>query len=234
LFRIAFAPGVTLTKWTRAWEQRRPDVPLLVSPILERDQVEVLHNRGVDVSFVRLPIETAGLSVIRLYSEMPVVVVAKEHPLTAVDAVTLAELAHENLLGPDEGDPNGVRNAVELVAAGVGVLILPQSVARLHGRKDVKPLPITDAPETQIALAWLAAETTDDINEFVGIVRGRTERSSRATPTPATDKPAKKGSAGKAAAANKSGAGKKGAAAALAQKQRARAAANARKHRGKR
>jgi DNA-binding transcriptional LysR family regulator len=160
-------------------------VPLEVSMTSEREQVEVLRDERADVSFVRLPVQREGLNVIPLYSETAVVVVPKEHPIAAVDTVTLADLERETRQDPGpHGDPDALRGAVELVAAGVGVLVLPQSVARLHARKDLTYRPVTDAPATQIALAWRAERSTPLVEEFIGIVRGRTAQSSRATPTP--------------------------------------------------
>ena len=177
MFRIAFVPGVTLTKWTRAWEQRRPDSPLQVTPIDESSQTAVLHDRTADVAFARLPIDEDGLSVIRLYDELPVVVLPVGHDLERATSVSLADLAGDNILQVGEN----TKDAVELVAAGAGLLLLPQSVARQHNRKDVVAVLVADAPSTTIALVWLAQETTADIDEFVGIVRGRGIRSSRGT-----------------------------------------------------
>ena len=68
---------------------------------------------------------------------------------------------------------------VELVAAGTGHAILPHGVARLHHRKDVVAIPVTDAAPTRIALVWRVERDDADIQEFVGVVRGRTARSSR-------------------------------------------------------
>lgn len=185
VFRIAFVPGVTLAKWTPIWAERRPAVPLEVIMTSEREQVEVLRDERADVSFVRLPVQREGLNVIPLYSETAVVVVPKEHPIAAVDTVTLADLEGEARQDPaPDGDPDALRGAIELVAAGVGVLVLPQSIARLHARKDLTYRPVTDAPATEIALAWPAERTTELVEEFIGIVRGRTAQSSRATPTP--------------------------------------------------
>lgn len=187
MLTVAFVPGVTVRKWTRAWEERRADTPLEVLPTAEARQIAVLLEREADLSFVRLPIERDGLSVIRLYEEIPVVVLPREHPLEEQQTVLLADLAPENILEA-AGD---IADVVALVAAGVGIVILPQSIARLHNRKDVVARPIGDAPPTEIAIAWLAAESTTDVEEFVGIVRGRTARSSRAAPTPPTQKPAR-------------------------------------------
>jgi DNA-binding transcriptional LysR family regulator len=201
MLSIAFVPGVTLTKWTRAWDERHPGSRLQVSPT--DDPVAAVLGGSADVGFVRLPIaedETAKLNIIRLYSEVPVAVLPKEHPLAQEDGIRLAALADDADLADDTVPTNNtaptnntvlevtttVKDAVELVAAGAGVLLVPQSVARLYGRKDVVAVPITDAPETTIALIWRAEETSDAIDDFVGIVRGRSARSSRGTPTPPT------------------------------------------------
>lgn len=184
-FTIAFVRGVTLTRWTGAWAQRQRRIPLAFVTTDSGDQVTVLHERLADVSFVRLPVDRAGLSVIPLYDETPVVIVPKDHPAALFEAVTLADLAAEDRVS----EALSTEDAVELVAAGGGIVILPQSIARLHARKDVVARPVTDAAPTSIAIAWLEERTTPEVEEFVGIVRGRTAASSRAVPTPKTEKP---------------------------------------------
>ena len=54
--------------------------------------------------------------------------------------------------------------------------------ARLYNRKDVVYRTVTDQPETQIGIAWLADRTDTAIEEFIGIVRGRTARTSSRQP----------------------------------------------------
>lgn len=181
-FTIAFATGVTLTRWTRAWQQRQRGIPLIFFPTDAASQVSALHEGRADVSFVRLPVAREGLSLIPLYDEVAVVIVPKEHPLSDVESVTLADLASDHRVA----DTLSAGDAVELVAAGGGIVILPQSIARLHARKDVVARAVTDAEVTTIAIAWLEDSTTAQIDEFVGIVRGRTAASSRAIPTPKT------------------------------------------------
>ena len=68
---------------------------------------------------------------------------------------------------------------VELVAAGVGLALMPMSVARAHSRRDVVARPVADAPDTGIGLAWLRASEDPRLDTFIGIVRGRTANSSR-------------------------------------------------------
>ena len=171
--RIAFVPGVTLTKWTRTWEERRRGTPLEFVPT--DDPAGALTREEADVAFARLPIVTDGLSVIRLYSEAHVVVVSADDAIKAMDEVVLADLDGYTL-----HDPAGnVDDTIALVAAGVGAVILPHAIARAHARKDLISRPVTDAPETDIAIAWLEDAETADIEEFVGIVRGRSANSSR-------------------------------------------------------
>jgi DNA-binding transcriptional LysR family regulator len=71
------------------------------------------------------------------------------------------------------------REAVETVAAGTGIVLLPMSVARLHHRKDVVSRPVVDLAPTSVALAWLVEKDDERAQRFVGVVRGRSARSSR-------------------------------------------------------
>ncbi|MGH3478107.1 MAG: LysR substrate-binding domain-containing protein [Nocardioidaceae bacterium] len=197
-FRLAFVPGVTPDKWRRIWEQRVPGVPLELTAIAVEDQLAVLHEGRADMCFVRLPVEREGLSLIPLYVEVPVVVVPREHVVTAFEEVSVADLADEHLLqDPDtvpewrdiatevrdgtraDVPPMTAKETFETIGAGTGMVIVPMSVARLHHRKDVAHRPVTDVAESQIGLAWLTEATDTRVETFIGIVRGRTERSSR-------------------------------------------------------
>ena len=142
------------------------------------------------MALVRLPVDRDGLHAISLYDELPVVVAARDHLVAAADEVTLADLVDEQLVLPHrsgwrpdapqlEWPPMTEREAVETVAAGTGIAILPMSVARLHHRKDVVSRPVIDLAPTTVALAWLVERDDDRTQRFVGVVRGRTARSSR-------------------------------------------------------
>lgn len=179
MFTVAYVLGVTPGKWAGIWNERMPRHPLTLSQVSSADAVAALVAGAADVALLRLPLDDQSLSSIPLYVEKPVVVVPKGHVVEALDSVHLAEL--EGVL---EGD--WAAN-VELVAANVGVAVMPQSVARALSRKDVVARPVVDAPETQVALVWRT--TTPEVEEFIGIVRGRTANSSRGEPTPKTPKP---------------------------------------------
>lgn len=143
-------------------------------------------DEQADVVFARLPIDESGLSVIRLYSEEHVVVASADHGFADVDDVSRADL--DGLTVHDPLAP--IDDTIALVAAGVGVVVLPHAIARAHNRKDLISRPVVDAEQTHIAIAWVTDRESADIEEFVGIVRGRSANSSRAIPTPPTEKPA--------------------------------------------
>lgn len=176
-FRVGFVPGVTPDKWSRIWNERVRDARLEVRPIGEHDQTAVLHERRADMSFVRLPIDRTGLELIPLYHEVAVVVVPVDHPITTYAETAEVDLAGESLL---KVPPMSYREAITAVANGAGAVVVPMSVARLHHRKDLAHRPVTDVAQTQIGLAWLSGTADPRIETFIGIVRGRTERSSRA------------------------------------------------------
>jgi DNA-binding transcriptional LysR family regulator len=201
-FRLGYVPGVTPAKWVRTWTERLPDVPLELVPMAPTDAADRVRAGDADAVLLRLPCDRTDLSAIPLYTETTVVVVPKDHLVTAVDEVTAADLADDVVFHPLDDTltwdatpgrpaverPPSTGDAIELVAANVGVLIVPQSLARLHHRRDLTYRVMLDAPQSQVALAWREDATTDLVEEFIGIVRGRTVNSSRGrTPTPTKD-----------------------------------------------
>lgn len=186
-------PGVTLTKWRTIWERRFPEVALEIVEVPVHDQQRVLADRVVDLCFVRLPVDRDGLHVIPLYDEVPVVWVAKDHPLALFDEVTSADLADENVIETVD------RQTIDLVTQEEAVLRVPMSVARSQSRRDLVYRPVTDAQPTTVALAWRIDNPHASIDEFIGVVRGRTENSSRTAQARAARQPPAKKPKGTAA-----------------------------------
>ncbi|MFG2278546.1 LysR family substrate-binding domain-containing protein [Streptomyces asoensis] len=192
-FRLAYVPGVTPAKWVRIWQERLPDIPLTLLQVTAEEASVVLREGAADAAFVRLPVDRTVFSAIPLYTETTVVVVPRDHVITAAEEITLDDLADEVVLHPLDdvmgwerppGEPAFERpatteDAVELVAANIGVLVVPQSLARLHHRRDLTYRTVADAPGSDVALAWPEEATTDLVEDFIGIVRGRTVNSTR-------------------------------------------------------
>ncbi|MFI5086387.1 MAG: LysR family substrate-binding domain-containing protein [Actinomycetales bacterium] len=201
--RVAFVPGVTPGKWIRRWEERMPAVELVTFLVPQEQQLAVLADGRADLSFVRLPVDKTGLHVIPLYTEIPVVVAPRDHEIAVFEEVPVAELSAEYLLQDPDTVPEwrdisdqlregtraplppmaSVEEALDLVEAGLGILILPMSVARHFNRKELRYRPVTGMAETALGLAWPIEDgpggTDPVIEEFIGVVRGRSARSSR-------------------------------------------------------
>ncbi|MFS0705252.1 LysR family transcriptional regulator substrate-binding protein, partial [Cellulomonas sp. 179-A 9B4 NHS] len=134
-----------------------------------------------------------GWAVVPLWEDRAVVVVPREHLFTVVDTVDLADLREETLLVPGD-DVLGVEAAVgaddvtevpdtptalDLVASGAGVVVLPHALAREHGDKRFAVRDVADVPGSPVALVWHRDAEHALVQELVGIVRGRTAGSSR-------------------------------------------------------
>ncbi|XKH57677.1 hypothetical protein LG293_05995 [Citricoccus nitrophenolicus] len=152
-------------------------------------------------------VDPADVHLVRFYEEDPVVCVGQDHLLAAWDAadgpVPCSELDPAERMDPARFAPEppvdpldapevpgaGERMAVEIVATGAGHVVLPASVARMFGRKDVVVLPLerrSDAAEASdghpgwgVGLAWLKAVDSQLVQDFVGAAKGRRPGSSR-------------------------------------------------------
>lgn len=190
---LGYVPGGTPAKWARIWSDRHPTIPLQLRAVAAVDAADAVRAGTVDVAVLRLPADTTGLAVIPLYEETTVAVVPTDHLLSAADEIVAADLDGEPALlprddvlawvgapgTPVEHRPETTEDAIELVAAGMGALIVPQSLARLYHRKDLTFRPITDAPTSPVVLAFPEGPQPELVEEFIGIVLGRKPSSSR-------------------------------------------------------
>lgn len=178
--------------------------------------VEVPENPFAHMSIVRPDREPASTDgekyhSIRLYEELPVVILPVDHVLTVLDEVPVEELAEEFLLQPASDIPayeevsrawresagrivpEGLtdKETIELVAAGVGLYIVPMSIARFYHRKDLTYRPIAGLDLYPVHLVWPRAPKGEPrseelealLQDFIGIVRGRTATSERGSET---------------------------------------------------
>ena len=211
---LGYVPGGTPSKWARTWAQRHPETPLRLQSVSAADAAEEVRAGRIDVALLRIPADTSALAVIPLYEETTVVVVPTDHLLSAADEVTPADLGGEPILlplddvvgwvnapgTPIDHRPETTSAAIELVAAGLGALIVPQSLARLYHRRDLTYRPIAGAPNCHVALAFPEGPQSTLLEEFIGIVRGRKPGSSRGQGQPAPKRTAREKAFAKQAA----------------------------------
>ncbi len=186
--RVVFSPGVNPDKWLRRFDER---VPGWRAAAAATDQPMPFLKRGTaDVGIVRLG--PAGVPpeyhCVELYAEQLGVAAPKEHPIEVMRSVRLSELADEVEMyrTPTSGidDIPALKEALSVVAANVGIAIAPKPLLRaLRPRSVVHRDLFQDAtppiPETRIALVWLKDRDADEVQDFVGICRGRKAGSSR-------------------------------------------------------
>ncbi|VEG53333.1 transcriptional regulator [Mycolicibacterium aurum] len=211
---VGYVPGVTPAKWARTWAERHPEVPLVLRAVAAADAASAVRAGTVEAALLRLPADTTGLAVIPVYEETTVAVVPIDHLLTAVDEISAADLDGEPVVlpldrvvdwagapgTPLDHRPESTQDAIELVAAGIGALVVPQSLARLYRRKDLTYRPIVDAPTCPVALAVPEGPQSAPIEEFIGIVRGRQPGSSRGKTEPVPKRTAREKTLAKQAA----------------------------------
>jgi DNA-binding transcriptional LysR family regulator len=189
-FALAFPPGVTIGKWTRAFAERQPAVELIVTP--SPDPLALLASGDADMVFARDAEADDARHLIPLYSEDIVVVMHHEHLLTLEETLHTADLDGEVRVA---GDPSEA--LMRSVAAGDGIAFLPASVAKALRRKDVVAIRLEDGAVSQIGLSWPREGQHPLVDEFIGIVRGRTAHSSRNPEVAATEAAKKQATGGK-------------------------------------
>ncbi|MGJ9372389.1 LysR family substrate-binding domain-containing protein [Nesterenkonia sp. CF4.4] len=205
--RLGAIPGATPDKWVTRWRERYPDFALSVDRFDEAGQLERLRAGTVDVGYIRFPDDAQAptgddLHRVWLYREAPVVCASRDHWVSAAEtSVTWEEIAGEPFFDPAEMIPApeveqaaaddvhtpklgadlaaGERMALEVVASGAGLVILPNSVARMLARRDIVIREVEGLPGYDVGLAWLREADGPVIQEFIGVARGRKPGSGR-------------------------------------------------------
>lgn len=204
---IGFVRGVSPDKWVQRWQTVRGRNPLNMVPVahFSDPQTPKLIDE-TDLLFVRTESGSEPLGTkqnrhsVFLYTEKLALIVQKDHELAAEKLVQAEDLALIELIDyPDYDErwpkpiawadpsyrPKNLRGALELVKAGIGVTIAPVPLARaLIDKRDLKAVEIfsdspADLPATSIFATWKIEKDNDDVQEFIGVLRGRGSNSSR-------------------------------------------------------
>jgi DNA-binding transcriptional LysR family regulator len=177
LLRIGFistAGSELLPDTIRAFRELNPEVEFSLRNILTAEQIQMLEAGALDIGFLRLPIGGhTQLEVATIHREPFVLVVPASHPLGARKKVRLSEVAGQDFVMYDRKHAPGfhdqvfgmLRNAgivpnvcqtagemptlIALVAAGIGISILPTSavkhnIAAVVGCEIADPIPMSE------------------------------------------------------------------------------------------
>jgi DNA-binding transcriptional LysR family regulator len=153
------------------------------------DQATMLLDGRIDVGYVRLPIDEAGLRVVPLYAEPRVAVLPANHRLAGREQITEADLAGEPLVWDLDAStqptrrphPNagyrvrGVDETLEHVAAGRGVSFLARSATVFYSHPEVRYVPIPELAPDQVCLAVAASRTSPVVDDFFAAAQATAE-----------------------------------------------------------
>lgn len=195
----AFHPMVTSA--VRTFGENWPGVTLKLEESSTPDLTGAIRDRHLDVAFIRSPVEdSSGLIISHILDEEMLLALPDRHPLASADLkrdpIHLSELAGEDFIlyrrpsGPGlydtviaaclsagfspriKHEAPRLLSTLSLVAAGLGISIIPRSMARLE-TNGIAYLRI--APETPLVaplnLATRSVELSGALKRFVDMVR---------------------------------------------------------------
>lgn len=180
-----------------------PDVELSLRELNAAEQAQALHDRSIHVGFARPPLtETDGV-VEAVLREPFLAALPESHWLAAQASLSLPMLADEPFVSfPEKPLPSyaeivravcegagftprvvqevrEMQTALSLVAAGLGIALLPASVRHLH-RDGVVYRPLREpAPKTELAVISRREEASPALQNFLQIVRAQVRRRER-------------------------------------------------------
>jgi DNA-binding transcriptional LysR family regulator len=186
---VGFRAGVAVTPAVREFAIRHPDVLVDVQRIEWDDQAKMLLDGRIDVGYVRLPIDEAGLRVLPLFTEPRVAVLPAGHRLAGREQITEADLAGEPLVWDVDAStqptrrphPNagyrvrGVDETLEHVSAGRGISFLARSASVFYSHPQVSYVPIPELTPEQVCLAVAASRSSPIVDDFVTAAQATAE-----------------------------------------------------------
>lgn len=177
----------------RAFEARFPEVEVRLHQAPPEEQRAALHAGRIDLCLMRGPPEDPELATVPAWSEPVGVALPAAHPLAARDSLVLRDLAGERYLSLRRADshfanllwaaclaegfvPLLAHEVVEaqallsLVAAGLGLALVPEQVGRLaHPGVAYRPL-AGPAPAADVS-ALHRSPTSPRVSNFLAVLR---------------------------------------------------------------
>lgn len=178
-----------------AYRAMYPLVELNLRQLGTTEQARALLQEELQVGILCLPVITAELNFEVVYRDTFVVALPQNHQLAACQSVDVRQLAPDSFImttrkvgeGYHDGIINICRHAgfeprisqevhelqtsVSLVAAGMGIALLPGSIQKLN-IKGVLYRPLTNAiPPLETAIAWHKNEKSPRVENFLALAR---------------------------------------------------------------
>lgn len=186
---VSSASYTTIPEAIRAFREHRPRIALELNPLTSGEQIEQLLDGNLDLGLIRDPGDVPGLRFELLSTEDLVVVLPDAHRLAAAEELQPQDLEGEpmilfpyrlmpgfvarvlRLFEPLAAPPPVVQQAIHqetvlgLVAAGLGLSILPESVQRFQ-MPGVTTRRFAGRPQTELHVAR-AFGHSPAVDEFI-------------------------------------------------------------------
>lgn len=198
LLTLGFVPSASntiLPTILRIFRERFPEVHLLLKEQNPDQLVRGLAEQRLDIGFLYLPCEGSTLETRPMSREPLVVVLPENHPSGKQEEIALSALAEEFFVLPPRyaAVPGLLSHIMEaclragfvpkvaqeawlmqtiigLVAANIGVALVPASVQHLH-RTGVIYRPLQDSPTyVEMGMIWRQGETLPTLQLFLRLV----------------------------------------------------------------
>ncbi|MEV7573586.1 LysR family transcriptional regulator [Pseudarthrobacter sp. NPDC089323] len=191
---VSSASYTTVPEALRAFRLHRPRVDLVLHPLTSGEQIEQLLDGDLDVGLVRDPGDVPGLHLELLSTEDLVAVIPENHPLARQEEIRPEDLQGEpmilfpyrlmpgfvsrvlRLFEPLAVPPAVVQQAIHqetvlgLVAAGLGMSVLPESVERFQ-MPGVTTRRLAGRPQTELHVAR-PLHPSPVVDDFVACLKG--------------------------------------------------------------
>jgi DNA-binding transcriptional LysR family regulator len=203
------ADAPIFVKILRTFAQKYPKVRIVLRNMSSLDQTHAISEERLHVGFVALPIDDAGLATETVMRQPIMIALPPDHPLAKRNRVPLTALNGEPQImfarsnGPRFFDAvlaacreagfsmniahevDNLYTACALVAAGLGVCLVPAGVQDSHSTSSMVLRPVTPALphiDMHIALAYKPQSTNELVPLFVDVVKDVVKRHSGPRP----------------------------------------------------
>jgi DNA-binding transcriptional LysR family regulator len=199
---IGFVPSADLDilpRVLRVWVARYPHVEIELHGLLPGAQGEALRDGRIQLGFVRLPMDEAGLVVESIQREPLLVALPRGHRLARRVRVHLADLAADTMIlfprdiAPGYHDlfiaacrragvtprmfhPSSMQTNLGLVSAGIGVALMPASIRNLRRAGVVYRALAPPVPYVEMAIAYRRDEPSAVLPAFLQVLHTVTRR----------------------------------------------------------
>jgi DNA-binding transcriptional LysR family regulator len=179
----------------RVYRERFPHIEVVLRELTTHEQVRALEGEYIQVGLLRLPINAPLLDIEIVRQEPIVCVLPEEHPLAVRERIAVSLLAQEpfvlqsrhrgagyyvelmKLCLTSGFSPNVIQEVTELhaivglVAAGIGVSLVPLSTQNIRSQGVVYRELEGTAPMTEMAVAWRRDAHSAIVQNFLTVAR---------------------------------------------------------------